>query len=228
MPRTARRAIGGEVYHVINRGNGRAKLFHSPSDYTAFVQLLLDALTRAEIEIFAFCLMPNHWHLVLRPTGDRDLARFMSWLTNTHVKRYRARHRDTSGHLYQGRYKSFIIERDEHLLIVLRYVDANALRARLVGRAQDWRWCSLGCASVDSELARKLLSEWPIDRPMRWTAIVNAPMRDADVTRVKTSIARERPFGSDAWSHRLARALGKEHTLRPRGRPRKMATPAKA
>src|SRR4051812_22663538 len=127
MPRTARAAVGGTVYHVLNRGNGRMRIFRKPADYLAFIAILAEALQRVpRIELFAFCLMPNHWHLICRPKSDRDLAAFMSWLTNTHVKRYRAHYSRTSGHLYQGRYKSFPVERDEHLLIVLRYVEGNA------------------------------------------------------------------------------------------------------
>ena len=132
MPRTARAAIGGIVYHVLNRGNGRMGVFRKPGDYRAFLQLLLDGKTKAHIELFGFCLMPNHWHLVLRPKGDRDLAGYLSWVTNTHVKRYRAHYRRTSGHLYQGRYKSFPVENDVYFLALMRYVEANPLKAGLL------------------------------------------------------------------------------------------------
>src|SRR5947209_9281344 len=107
MPRTARAAVGGVVYHVLNRGNGRMRIFRKPPDYQAFLKLMLEAGEHADVELFGFCLMPNHWHLVLRPRRGHDLAAYLSWLTNTHVKRYRAHYRRTSGHLYQGRYKSF-------------------------------------------------------------------------------------------------------------------------
>jgi REP element-mobilizing transposase RayT len=98
MPRTSRAAVGGIVYHVLNRGNGRMGIFRKPGDYESFVQLLADGK-----EVFGFCVMPNHWHLVLRPRADADLAAYLSWVTNTHVKRYRAHYRRTSGHPYQGR-----------------------------------------------------------------------------------------------------------------------------
>jgi putative transposase len=223
MARTARKAVGGLIYHVLNRGNNRNRIFHKSADYLAFIQLLVDACDHADIKLFAFCLMPNHWHLVLQPKGDRDLATFMSWLTNTHVKRYRAHHHGTSGHLYQGRYKSFPIQSDEHLLMVLRYVEANATRAKLVRRAQDWRWSSLG---FERERAEKLLSDWPIDRPVRWLQMVNNPLDPADAARLKASIERDRPFGTNTWARRMAKTLGLEHTLNPRGRPstKKVAT----
>ena len=90
MPRTARAAVGGVVYHLLNRGNGRMEIFREPEDHQAFIELMIDAKRRADVEIFGFCLMPNHWHLVVRPQRDRDLAAYLSWLSNTHVKRYRS------------------------------------------------------------------------------------------------------------------------------------------
>src|SRR5438045_2451302 len=142
MPRTARAAVGGMCYHVLNRGNGRAEVFHKPDDYAAFLRLLPLAVKRLPIRILAFCLMPNHFHLVLWPHGDGDLGRFMQWVMTSHVRRYH-RHYQTSGHVWQGRFKAFPIQDDEHLLTVLRYVERNALRANLVKRAENWTWSSL-------------------------------------------------------------------------------------
>jgi len=220
MPRTARAAVGGIVYHVHNRGNGRMGVFREPGDYCAFIQLLLDGKTKAHIELFGFCIMPNHWHVVLRPEGDRDLAGYLSWVTNTHVKRYRAHYRRTSGHLYQGRYKSFPVEDDVDFRTLVRYVEANPLKAKLVDRAQDWEWSSLGCAPA---LRAKLLDPWPVDRPRNWLALVNQPMSETDSRRVRNSLARSRPLGSDSWTKEMAERLGLQYTLRPRGRPKRPA-----
>ena len=217
MPRSSRAAVGGLVYHVLNRGNGRLPIFRKPDDFLAFLELMIDAKERAEIEIFGFCLMSNHWHLVARPRRDRDLAAYFSGLTNTHVKRYRAHYRRTSGHLYQGRYKRFAVETDAHLLTLLRYVEANPLRAKMVERAQDWPFASLGC---DKTLAKKLLDEWPIDRPRYWTTLVNEPLAPAEQKRLQLSFERGRPLGSDAWTLKMAGRMGLEYTLNPRGRPR--------
>ncbi len=217
MPRTSRAAVGGLVYHVLNRGNGRLEIFRKPGDFLAFCDLMVDAKEEAEIEVFGFCLMSNHWHMVVRPRRDQDLARYFSWLTNTHAKRYRAHYRRTSGHLYQGRYKSFVVQEDGHLLTLLRYVEANPLRAKMVERAQDWHWSSLGC---QKELARQLLDDWPIDRPRNWTALVNEPMDPAAVKRVALSFERGRPLGSDPWTLKMAGRMGLQYTLNPRGRPK--------
>lgn len=220
MPRTSRAAVGGMVYHVLNRGNGRMEIFRKPGDYQAFVELMIDAKERAQIQIFGFCLMPNHWHLVVRPRRDRDLSGYLSWLTNTHVKRYRAHYPRTSGHLYQGRYKSFAVEEDAYLLTLLRYVEANPLRAGLVRRAEQWPWSSLGC---DKALLAKLLDDWPIDRPRNWRSLVNEPIEPAQHNRLQASFQRGRPLGGDAWTLRMAGRMGLQYTLNPRGRPRRPA-----
>ena len=218
MPRTSRAAVGGVVYHVLNRGNGRMKIFRKPGDYKAFVELIIQAKERADVEIFGFCLMPNHWHVVVRPRRDGDLAGYFSWLTNTHVKRYKSHYRRTSGHLYQGRYKSFAVEEDVYLLTLLRYVEANPLRARLVNRAQDWRWSSLGC---EGKPARAILDDWPVDRPGNWTTLVNEALAPAQNERLKMSLVRGQPLGSASWTLRMAQRMGLQYTLNPRGRPRK-------
>ena len=142
MPRTARAAVGGMCYHVLNRGNARGQVFHKQDDYAAFIRLLPLGVERLPMRILAFCLMPNHFHLVLWPHHDGDLGRFMQWLLTCHVRRYH-RHYDSSGHVWQGRFKAFPIQQDEHLLAVLRYVERNPLRANLVRSAQDWSWSSL-------------------------------------------------------------------------------------
>jgi putative transposase len=218
MPRTARAAAGGWVYHVLNRGNGRMGVFRKPEDYQAFVDLLAMGRERANIELFGFCLMPNHWHLVVRPAGDGDLAAYLSWVTNTHVKRYRAHYRRTSGHLYQGRYKSFPVQEDAYFLTLLRYVEANPLRAKLVARAQDWRWSSLGC---DAATAQAMLSPWPLRRPANWARRVNEALPGPQQQRVESSLGRGRPLGDDQWAQATARRLGLQYTLNPRGRPPK-------
>jgi putative transposase len=220
MPRTARAAVGGVVYHVLNRGNGRMRVFREPDDYRAFVQLLIEGRQKAEVELFGFCVMPNHWHLVLRPKADRDLAAYLSWVSNTHVKRYRAHYRRTSGHLYQGRYKSFPVETDAYFLTLLRYVEANPLRAALAVRAEKWPWSSLGC---EAKLSKQLLDAWPLDRPRNWTALVNEPLRESERQRVKISLERGRPLGGDEWTQEIAERLNLEHTLNPPGRPLKIA-----
>jgi len=166
--------------------------------------------------------MPNHFHLLVWPREDGDLSRFMRWLTMTHTQRWHAHHRTAgTGHLYQGRFKSFPVQSDEHFLTVCRYVERNALRAGLVERAEGWRWGSLGARRAKGDPDRPALTPWPIDRPRDWTARVNRPFGPREEEAVLRSIRRGQPFGSGPWQSEVAARLGLESTFRPRGRPRK-------
>ena len=223
MPRTARIAPGGFVFHVLNRGNDRRELFTRDSDYLAFLRVLTDTAERVPVRILAWCLMPNHWHLLLWPVEDGQLGDFMQRLTTTHVRRWRLhRHSVGSGHLYQGTYKSFPVEKDEYFYTVGRYVERNPLRAGLVRRAEDWTWSSLGSRHSPEALTESPpLSPWPVVRPRNWAALVNEPQTEAELEALRASVQRGRPFGSPSWQKRTAKRLGLESTFRPRGRPRK-------
>jgi putative transposase len=191
MPRTARAAVGGMCYHVLNRGNGRAQVFHKPEDYDAFIALFAPACERLRMRILGWCLMPNHFHLVLRPHDDGDLGRWMQWLMTSHVRRYH-RHYHGEGHVWQGRFKAFPIQADEHLLAVLRYVERNPLRACLVDRAERWRWSSLPLRLQDSPPT--FLSASPVKLPRNWVERVNRPQSAAEVAAVRRSIERGAPL----------------------------------
>jgi putative transposase len=221
MPRTARASIAGYCYHALNRGNGRAPVFHDADDYDAFVRLLRQACARLPMRLVGFCLMPNHFHLVLWPHGDGDLGPWMQWLLTTHVHGYRKRY-GGSGHVWQGRFKAFPIEADDHLGTVLRYAERNALRAGLVARAEDWRWSSLPL------WLRPPLLPWldpgPVPRHAGWLEYVQEPHSEAELAALRRSVERGTPFGSAAWVERTAAALGLESSLCPPGRPPKRAS----
>src|SRR5438270_1239281 len=223
MPRRPRNAPGGLVYHALNRANGRGSLFHKEQDYAAFERILEEAAQRHPgVRVLGWCLMPNHWHLVLWPKKDGELSSFVRWLTVTHAQRYHAHHHSTGrGHVYQGRFKSFPVQADEHLLVLLRYVEANPVKAKLVAKAQAWRWCSLWRRLKGDRKERALLADWPVPRPRDWVEAVNRPPAEAEARRVKESLERSRPLGDDAWTARTAAKLGLDWTLRPRGRPPK-------
>ncbi len=129
MPRPRRAAEGGLIYHALNRANAGLTIFDAEDDYAAFLQVLAEAVARYKMRLLAYCLMPNHFHLLLWPRKDGDLSQFMRWLTLTHTQRWHAYRRTAgTGHLYQGRFKSFPVQSDEHFLTVCRYVERNALR----------------------------------------------------------------------------------------------------
>jgi putative transposase len=149
---------------VLNCANKRATIFHHAGDYAAFEKALAEALLRNPLELFAYCLMPNHFHLVRRPQEDGQLSEFMRWLTVTHTQRYHAAHHSGgTGHLYQGRFKSFVVESDEHFLVLCRYVERNPVRPHFVPKAEDWRWGSLWRRANQQEA--RLLSAWPVNEP---------------------------------------------------------------
>ena len=222
MPRSARKAPGGMVFHVLNRGVGRRKIFYKDRDYAAFEKVLEATLELVPMRLLAYYLMPNHWHLLLWPREDGQLAAFMQRLTVTHVRRWQEHyHEGGYGHLYQGRFKSFPVQEDGHFLTVARYVERNALRAAKVERAEDWRWSSLWRREKGSAQERGVLSEWPITRPRDWVERVNRPQTDKELEAIRLSVSRGRPFGSDDWQKRTARELGLEASYRERGRPKK-------
>lgn len=217
MPRRLRVSSGGYAYHVLNRAVGRARIFGKLRDFEAFEEVLVEAKKRLPVRLLAWCVMSNHWHFVLWPRGDGDLSEFMRWLTVTHTQRWHAAHHTAgSGPLYQGRFKSFPIQEDEHLLSVLRYVERNALRANLVERADDWRWSSLW-HRVQGGAA--LLDDGPVSLPRDWRRYVQSPETEAGLAALRRSVVRGAPFGEESWQERTAKRLGLQSTLRPRGRP---------
>ena len=179
MPRSPRADEAGGLYHALNRGNLRATIFHKEEDYVAFEKILHEALEIHRVELYCYLLMPNHYHIVLRPLIDGEMSRFMAWVGGTHTMRYHAHyHTSGMGHVYQQRYKSFPIQNDEHFFVACRYVERNALRAGLVDRAENWRWSSLWRWLQSSEPSPRLLSKWPSPRLANWVARVNEPLSE--------------------------------------------------
>jgi putative transposase len=198
MPRARRLTEANYVYHVLNRGAKKAQLFADSSDYQTFERLLREALTRVPMRILAYCLMPNHWHLLLWPWHDGDLSRFVKWLATTHATRWAHDHDCVgSGAVYQSRFKSIPIEKGPHLFWTWRYVERNALRAGLVSKAEDWQWCSL--RSRMAVPPSHWLGEGPIALPSNWAEIVNVPQTIAEIETFRNHIKEGKPFGRDEW-----------------------------
>ena len=225
MPRRLRKSTGGLAYPVVNRGVGRRQVFADGGDYTAFLRAVAEACGRfPAMAVVTFCLMPNHWHLLLWPGEDGLLSEFMRVLTVTHAQRWHA-HRRTAGTgaVYQGRFKSFPIEADGHLLTVGRYVERNAVRANLVARAVDWPWAGLAARAAGADGPPWLLplDRWPAAVPADWAPWVDRPETAAELAAMRQCVRRGRPYESDSWAKLTAERLGLATTLRPRGRPRK-------
>jgi putative transposase len=223
MARKPRFSPGGLAYHVMNWTWQGVELFEDDADYLAFEKVLIEAVDHHRgIRLCAYCLMPNHFHLVVWPKADGQLSRFMQWLSMTHAARWHAhRHSGGRGHLYQSRFRSFPIQQDGHFLSVCRYVERNPLRANLVIKAQDWRWSSLWTRADRRSTIGSMLSPWPVEMPARWTTMVNQPQTEAELSALRRSRDRGQPYGDDRWVQRTAKALGIESSLRAPGRPKK-------
>lgn len=174
MPRRARSSQRASYFHVINRSARRLVLFAQPADYRAFLAILGQALNDHPMRLIAYTLMPNHWHLVVGPTDTAALSRCLHWVTATHAMRLN-RHRQSVGHgpVYQGRFSSFEIPAVGDLVRVCRYVERNALQARLVRRAQDWPWASLS-ERLQSSTSLPLVNT-PFLSSRAWAEYVNTP-----------------------------------------------------
>lgn len=226
MPRAPRLAVKDRCFHCMNRGNGRLSIFDEESDFDAFERILEEAVVRfPAIKLYAYCVMPNHWHLLLEPAEAKAMSAFVGWITITHTTRWQ-KHRQLvgEGHLYQGRFRSFMVQRGPHFLKVARYIERNPLRASLVERAENWRWGSLWRDTSGTADQNRTLSPWPEAvgaRPDDWLEIVHQPQTESELEALRLSLRRSRPFGDAEWQKVVIEQYGQESTLRPPGRPRK-------
>jgi putative transposase len=220
MARLARVVVPGAPHHVTQRGNGRARVFFGDDDYALYRDLLADACRAADVEVWAWCLMPNHVHLILTPSDEDGLRRSLASVHRRYAGIIHQRRKQT-GHFWQGRFGAVAMD-EEHLAAAFRYVSLNPVRARLVNDAADWRWSSvrahLGLA--DDGLTQVAPAR---DRFSNFADLIEAP-GDAEATeRLRKGESVGRPVGSPAFLTPLE-ALTKRR-LRPLKRGPK---PAKA
>jgi putative transposase len=172
MGRPLRSLKRDAIYHVFNRSAGKRRIFQSDEDYAVFGETLKDVQTKVPMRVLAFCFMPNHWHLVVWPFEKYSLSDFMHRVTTKHAKQHNvANGIEGCGHVYQERFRAVEVEDERQLIVVLRYVEANARTAGLVSCAQDWKWSS-ACAARDC-LRTPPIDQWPIPRPRDWFELLN-------------------------------------------------------
>ncbi|WP_165075057.1 REP-associated tyrosine transposase [Paludisphaera rhizosphaerae] len=226
MGRSLRLVEDGLVYHAINRGNNRDVVFLDDDDHAAFLDALGRTQAKYPFRLFGYCLMSNHFHLLLRPEEGVSISRVLQSLTVTHTWRYHRRRR-TSGHVWQGRFKSPVVQDEGHLLTVLRYIEANPLRAGMVEDPTTYRWSSAPAHATG--LANPLLAPFPEwdalgrderSRQSAWRRKLRGSQPEAEILAIRTSLRTGLPFGEPEWADSLAAALGRTPP-RPRGRPRK-------
>ncbi len=222
MPRLARIDLADHIYHVINRANGRMRIFNTKKDYQLFEELLTEAKALTDMRILAYTIMPNHWHLVLQPRNDGDLGMFMHWLSTSHTRQVHVATKTIGhGHLYQGRYKSFFVEDDNYLLTLIKYVERNPVRAKLAKRCEDWQWGSAWRRINGSSTQKKLLDPSPTPLPHGYLRWINTPEKSDDLSEIRNAVNRGVPFGDDRWVDQMVRLHHLETTQRAPGRPKK-------
>jgi len=221
MARQPRIDLEGYVYHIINRASGRVPIFKTDKDYFLFEKVLEEAVEKYNMRVLAYCIMPNHFHLALYPRQDGDVQKFTGWLTKTHTQRWHVAH-DTvgHGHLYQGRYKSFIVNTDEYYLILMKYIEQNPLRAGLVKRSKDWKWGSLHIRLNGAVKKKKILHSWIIDEPNNYIEEVNILPDKKELNEVRKSVLKGVPLGGEKWRDELILKMNLAHTTRGVGRPK--------
>lgn len=222
MGRATRIDVGDTVYHVLNRANFRSQLFSKDNQYQDFLGILGEAVEIVPMRILAYCLMPNHWHLVLYPRNESDLSKFMHWVTLTHTRRYHTKTKTIGyGHIYQGRYKSIPVEQDRYFWSLVRYVERNAKRAGFVRNAEDWKWSSIHIRLKGSDEQKKLLSPWPVEEPENYRAWINQSEPKEEIENIRYTIQRNRPYGSEQWVEKTVKKFGLQSTIRNPWRPKK-------
>jgi putative transposase len=215
MPRVARIQTAGTYFHILNRANSKLKIFRKQIDYEEFIQLIIESLEKYKIDIYAYILMPTHWHIICSAQVDGEISRWMAWLQMMHTRSWHRRYKTIGrGHFYQGRYKSFIIQEDVYFLQVCRYVERNALRAGLVLKAEDWKWSSLFPEN------KVKISNWPISKPKNYLGFVNENITNLELESIRESIVKNKPYGEIKWVKQVAKINNIEQSLRKPGRQR--------
>ena len=222
MPKKKRKILGNYLYHAINRGNQKMFIFNNDADFEAFEKILAQGQQRSNMRIVGYCLMHNHWHLLLWPINDGDLSVFMHWITLTHTQRYQASHSTTgTGHIYQGRFKSFPVQGNDHYYTLLRYIEANPVKANIVKNASCWPWSSYHShVGKKSDTTIKICKS-PSDLPENWASLVNTPLPKNKIKKIQHAISRGCPLGEKEWVEATAEVLKLQSTIRPIGRPKK-------
>jgi putative transposase len=221
MPRVARVDIANHPYHVLNRAIMRLRIFSTGKEYEHFEKIIEEAAEKIGMKIIAYTIMPNHWHFLLYPEKDGDLGLFMHQLTNTHIRQVKSRTKTIgTGPLYQGRYKSFIIQKDEHFLTILKYIERNPVRAGLAACVEDWHWGSAWRRVYGTPKQKKLLADSPVELPANYRHWVNTPESPKELEEIRTSVNKARPYGAEDWIQKTVKQFNLGATLHNPGRPR--------
>lgn len=216
MPRSARLVVPTLPHHVTHRGNRRQRTFFGESDYRLYKKYLKIACAETGTAVWAWCLMPNHVHLILVPSTEAGLAAVMRRTQGRYTRAINARETWT-GHLWQARFASFVMD-ERYLLACGRYVELNPVRARLAARAGDWPWSSAGAhlhgAADGLTDPAPLLERWP-----DWRTVLGEWSEDRIAAAIRERERSGRPLGGAHFLRRLAGLVGRPVAPARRGRP---------
>ena len=194
MARKRRICPPGVTFHLCNRTAGSLPLFQTPFDYLQWGQVLREALEKFPVSLFAYCVMPNHWHLLAQPQKPKSISRFMHWIGTTHAARYRKSHA-TVGHgaVYQNRFRSHAVEGPQAFLKTAAYIERNALSAGLVSKASAWPWSS---AAKSTGLR---LDRWPYPKPQNWNQLLAVPIDEETTQTIRWAEVSAQTFQCVDW-----------------------------
>ena len=213
------------IYHAINRGNNRADVLGPDGERDMFLGDLARTKARYPFALFGYCLMSNHFHLLLKPAPGQSISRILQSLTVAHTWRHH-RSQGTSGHVWQGRFRSPVIQDGHHLLVVLRYIEANPMRAAMVADPCEYTWSSHRCHGAGH--ADPILDSFPEweqvgrtepERRARWRRKVRGEQPAKELDGVRSSVRSGRPYGAEDWVEVISHRLGIVREPRRRGRP---------
>ena len=213
------------IYHAINRGNNRADVLGPEGERDVFLGDLARTMARYPFALFGYCLMSNHFHLLLKPAPGQSISRILQSLTVAHTWRHHRR-QGTSGHVWQGRFRSPVVQDGDHLLVVLRYIEANPVRAAMVAEPCESTWSSHRCHGaghadplLDSFPEWEQLGRTEPERRARWRRKVRGEQPAKEVDGVRSSVRSGRPYGAEDWVEVISHRLGIVREPRRRGRP---------
>jgi putative transposase len=194
VPRRLIPGSAGVVFHVMNRATRGQVLFDGPADYDAFENLMATGQRRTPLPLLAYCLMPNHWHMVVQPALDHQLREFVGWVTTMHARRiHRCRATIGAGAVYKGRYHAVPVDSERYFYQVIQYVELNPVKPGLASRPDEWRWSSASRARHHNGI---VLAEWPLPRPAGWIDQLNAGCPTRDLEFIRTCVFDRQPISN--------------------------------
>lgn len=219
--------VPGYPHHIIQRGNNRQRIFLKEQDYEFYIDCLLKAKEQTRCRIYAYCLMPNHVHVLVVPSDPQGISRLIQSVGRRYVQYFNRRNSRT-GTLWEGRFRSSLVEADRYLTACCRYIELNPVRAGIVSHPAEYRWSSYlfhaegkKGSLVDEDPWYLGLGNAPLQRQKSYRLFVAAESPGHELSWIRTNIQRGGITAGQSFIQRLARRLGSQLELRPRGRPKK-------